>query len=112
MMRIGTMILIIIVLTVVAMALVLSSGPWIFLGCTKEARVCGNGEVVGRVGLRCEFAPCTPPSSLSACETQPVRQIKDQCFKEYAEFVSRDAADCSKISYDLTRQECEDSFRK
>lgn len=106
------LLVIIVAVVVVGAAVVLASGPWIFLGCDKIGKVCGNGEVVGRVGLRCEFAPCTPPSSLSVCETQPVMQIKDQCFMEYAEFVSNKAEDCAKISNDLVRQKCEEALNK
>lgn len=28
------------------------------IACTKEAKLCPDGSVVGRVGPKCEFAPC------------------------------------------------------
>jgi len=30
--------------------------------CTMDARVCPDGQTVGRVGPSCEFAPCPPPN--------------------------------------------------
>lgn len=49
--------------------LILLLGSWYFLaqrnsknaevvGCTKEAKVCADGTVVGRQGPNCEFADC------------------------------------------------------
>ncbi|MCY1060414.1 hypothetical protein [Nannocystis sp. SCPEA4] len=35
--------------------------------CTKEAKVCPDGSIVGRTGPSCEFAPC--PETAPAAET-------------------------------------------
>jgi hypothetical protein len=41
--------------------------------CTKEAKVCPDGSIVGRTGPSCEFAPCpeTAPAAETPAETPP-----------------------------------------
>lgn len=36
--------------------------------CTKEAKVCPDGSVVGRTGPNCEFAPCPEPAGDAPAE--------------------------------------------
>ena len=56
---------ILIILMIVGI-LVAAGGTYYFLGkkaqesgaCTKEAKICPDGSVVGRAGPDCEFAPC------------------------------------------------------
>lgn len=33
-------------------------------GCTKDAKLCPDGSGVGRIGWKCEFAPCPKINSL------------------------------------------------
>lgn len=45
--------------------------------CTMEARQCPDGSYVGRVGPRCEFAPCPRASSTRPLEnSRPVEEAK------------------------------------
>lgn len=37
--------------------------------CTQDAKLCPDGSSVGRVGPKCEFAPCPTPEATSSAET-------------------------------------------
>lgn len=40
------------------------------VACTMDAKICPDGSAVGRVGPRCEFAPC-PPASIPTTLSTP-----------------------------------------
>ncbi len=74
-------------------------------GCTKEARACPNGMGVGRVGFKCEFAPCELPSSLEECK-QKEGFWRDWCYRDYAVKVVSDANICNLIKRNYVENEC------
>ena len=45
-------------------------------GCTKDAKVCPDGSVVGRVPPDCNFSPCPGGESDSSIEEDGAEQVK------------------------------------
>ena len=87
--------------------------------CTKEGKICPNGQTVGRnPTLNCEFDPCPEPASAIECR-QDMKQCPDGSFvirdatkkcefkacpkqskqKEPAIFCTQDVAQCADGSY-------------
>ena len=44
------------------------------VACTMEAKICPDGSAVGRVGPKCEFAPCPQVTATSTTTTTPEKE--------------------------------------
>jgi len=42
--------------------IVFAGVPAVHIACDKDAKLCSDGSTVGRVGPKCEFAPCSVPT--------------------------------------------------
>lgn len=78
----GFLVIIMVLLVLVAGAIwfkqPLSNVPPDPVACTMEAKICPDGSGVGRVGPKCEFAPCpnvvATPTATSTATTTPEKE--------------------------------------
>ena len=80
----------------------------LYIGCTKEAKICSDGSTVGRIPPNCDFAPCPGMTNQSNIPDEKYCEKDTDCACGVRNFLETKECFFGNKKYVDTSQQCPD----